>query len=36
MYWSSFDSATNLRMLEEAGFAVSVAGEVTQTEDSEP
>lgn len=36
MYWSSFDSTTNLRMVEEARFTVSAADEVTQMEDSDP
>lgn len=36
MYWSHFDSATNLRLLEEAGLRVLSAQEETQLELGEP
>ena len=36
MYWSSFDTATNCRMVEEAGLQIEFAREETADEDGRP
>lgn len=36
MYWSHFDSATNLRLIQETGLKIISAKEETAEEDGDP
>jgi hypothetical protein len=36
MYWSSYDSETNVRLVRDAGLDIIQAGEETVEEDGEP